>query len=96
MSHSKCRKRGFSWWIECRNRSIKKYIHYCAICGHKGYSPVIEADDFYDENAPLLSEKRHNSVIYRELTKTLPKLPLDRLGRCECCAKAQGDDFQAA
>ncbi|MBQ9183085.1 MAG: hypothetical protein IJ143_04815 [Neisseriaceae bacterium] len=31
MSHSKDRKRGFSWWIECRNRSIKKYIHYSQI-----------------------------------------------------------------
>ncbi|MBQ9183084.1 MAG: hypothetical protein IJV56_10140 [Neisseriaceae bacterium] len=57
---------------------------------------MIEADDFYDENAPLFSEKRLNRFIYQELTKTLPKLTLDRLGRCEYCAKAQGDDFQAA
>ncbi|MBR1819830.1 MAG: hypothetical protein IJ780_06860 [Neisseriaceae bacterium] len=57
---------------------------------------MIEADDFYDENAPLFSEKRLNRFIYQELTKTLPKLTLDRLGRCEYCAKAPGDDFQAA
>ncbi|MBQ9258705.1 MAG: hypothetical protein IJ187_02470 [Neisseriaceae bacterium] len=92
MSHSKYRKRGFSWCIECSVPYIKKYIRYCAICGHKGYSPVIEADDFYDKN----KEYSMNKMIYQELTKTLSKLELDRLGRCEYCAKAQGDDFQAA
>ena len=53
---------------------------------------MIEADDFYDKN----KEYSMNKMIYQELTKTLSKLELDRLGRCEYCAKAQGDDFQAA
>ncbi|MBR7003163.1 MAG: hypothetical protein IKI11_10970 [Neisseriaceae bacterium] len=92
MSHSKYVKRGFSWYIECCNRSAKKYMNTCKICGHKGYSPVIEAEDFFDKNV-LYSQKK---AIYQGLTQTLPKLPLDRLGRCEYCTQAMGDDFQAA
>ena len=46
MSHSKHTKRGYSLYIENWNRSAKKYINICCICGHKGYSPVIEQDDF--------------------------------------------------
>ncbi|MBR6026431.1 MAG: hypothetical protein IK065_02400 [Neisseriaceae bacterium] len=92
MSHSKHTKRGFSLYIECWNRSAKKYINCCAICGYRGYSPVIEVDGFFDEDGKWFAT---NKVIYKELTKTLPKLPLDKLGRCECCAKAQGDDFCA-
>ena len=46
MSHSKHTKRGYSLYIENWNRSAKKYINTCCICGHKGYSPVIEQDDF--------------------------------------------------
>lgn len=92
MSHSKYVKRGFSWYIECCNRSAKKYINICKICGHKGYSPVLDAEDFFDKNAEYSQKKS----IYQALSKTLPKLPLDRLGRCEYCAEAQGDDFQAA
>ena len=92
MSHSKYMKRGFSWYIECCNSSAKKYMNTCKICGHKGYSPVIEAEDFFDKNV-LYSQKK---AIYQGLTQTLPKLPLDRLGRCEYCTQAMGNDFQAA
>ena len=38
---------------------------------------MIEYDDFSDE------------VIYKELTKTLKKMGLDELGRCEDCARVQ-------
>lgn len=48
MSHSKVTKRGYSLYIEKWNPSAKKYINICAVCGHKGYSPVIERDDFCD------------------------------------------------
>ena len=79
MSHSKHTKRGYSLYIEKWNRSAKKYINICAICGHKGYSPVIEQGDF-----PI-----KNNVIYKELSKTLCKLELDESGRCKDCARIQ-------
>ena len=47
MSHSKYTKRGYSLYIENWNRSAKKYINTCMICGQKGYSPVIEHKDSF-------------------------------------------------
>lgn len=81
MSHSKHTKRGYSLYIEKWNGSAKKYINTCKICGHSGYSSVIERKDFCDS--------LENAAIYRELSKTLNKLELDDLGRCEFCAKVQ-------
>ena len=81
MSHSKHTKRDYSLYIENWNRSAKKYINICFICGHRGYSPVIEQDDF--------GTTLENKVIYRELSKTLCKLELDELGRCKNCARVQ-------
>jgi len=81
MSHSKMTKRGFSLYIESWNCSAKKYINICSICGHKGYSPVIEQDGFCTNLG--------NKVIYEELTKILRKLELDELGRCRDCARVQ-------
>lgn len=86
MSHSKHTKRGYSLYIEKWNPSAKKYINTCAICGHKGYSPVIEQKDFY--NNPK------NKVIYKELTKTLNKMQLDEFKRCKDCAKVQEELFK--
>ena len=40
-------------------------------------APVIENDDFED------------AVTHRELIKTLPRLELDGLGRCDQCARVQ-------
>ena len=84
MSHSKHNKKGFSLYLEKWNPSSKKYINVCKICGRKGYSQVILADDFYDKNSNIHSEKR---AIYEELIKTLNLLQLDDLGRCNVCAK---------
>ena len=81
MSHSKLIKRGYSLYIEKWDASAKKYINTCAICGHKGYSPVIEQAEF--------QERFGNWVIYKELTKTLCRMQLDSLGRCEDCAWVQ-------
>ena len=81
MSHSKQTKRDYSIYIEKWNPSAKKYINTCAICGHKGYSPVIEYEDF--------CAKLENKVIFEELSKTLRKLELDKLGRCADCATVQ-------
>ena len=81
MSHSKYTKRDYSIYIEKWNKSAKKYINVCAVCGHKGYSPVIEYDDF--------CTTPENKVIYKELSKTLCKLELDESGRCRYCAKIQ-------
>ena len=83
MSHSKFTKRGYSLYLERWNPSAKKYINTCKICGHRGYSPVIEQDGFCDE-VP-------NGAIYSELKKTLTRLPLDEFGRCEACAKVQDE-----
>ncbi len=80
MSHSKQTKRGYSLYLESWNSSAKKYINVCMICGYQGYSPVIEADSF------------KNWVVRRELMKTLPRLELDKLGRCEYCAKIQDSE----
>ena len=77
MSHDNHTKRGFSLHIEKWNGAAKRYINTCAICGRTGYSPVIENDDFEDE------------VTHRELIKTLPRLELDGLGRCDQCARVQ-------
>lgn len=73
MSHSKHIKRGYSLYIEKWNAAAKKYINTCVICGHKGYSLVIEKESFCNS--------LENKAIYRELTKTLSKLELDDLGR---------------
>lgn len=81
MSHGKMTKRGRSQYIESWNKSAKKYINTCVICGHKGYSPVIDANGFCDLPG--------NGRIYEQLKKTLLPLPLDRLGRCEDCARVQ-------
>ena len=81
MSHSKYTKRGYSLYIEKWNSSAKKYINICVICGHKGYSPVIEQIEF--------QKSFENKVIYEELTKILPKMQLDRFGRCKDCAQVQ-------
>ena len=81
MSHSKHTKRGHSLYIEKWNKSAKKYVNTCAICGANGYSPVIEYDDF--------CTSLENNVIFKELTKTLNKLELDELNRCFDCARLQ-------
>ena len=81
MSHSKFTKRGHSIYVEKWNPSAKKYINTCVLCGHKGYSPVIEQDDFCNT--------LENTAIYIELSKTLNKLELDSLGRCDDCASIQ-------
>lgn len=81
MSHSKLTKRGYSLYIEKWNTSAKKYINTCAICGQKGYSPVIEQAEF--------QESLNTWVIYKELTRTLRRMKLDKLGRCEDCARVQ-------
>lgn len=81
MSHSKYTKRCYSLYIEKWNPSAKKYINTCAICGHKGYRPVIEQTDF--------CSNLENKAIYKELTKILSKMQLDKAGRCEDCAKVQ-------
>lgn len=85
MSHSKYTKRGYSLNIEKWFRSAKKYINTCKICGYKGYSPVIEYEDF--------CTTRSNKVIFKELTKTLRKLELDESGRCRDCARVQDRDL---
>lgn len=81
MSHSQYTKRGYSLYIESWNPNAKKYIRQCTACGQKGYSPVIEQDDFCSD--PI------NKIIYTELSKTLRKLELDSSGRCEICAAVQ-------
>ena len=81
MSHSKQTKRGYSLYLENWNSSAKKYINTCAICGHRGYSPVIEQAGFCNY--------LENKAIYKELSKTLCRLQLDELGRCEDCARVQ-------
>ena len=81
MSHSKHTKRGYSIYIEKWNKSAKKYINTCVICGYKGYSPVIE-----NENFCSTLEKQ---AIFKELSKTLHRLELDEYGRCNDCASVQ-------
>ncbi|MBQ9956182.1 MAG: hypothetical protein IJO99_01275 [Ruminococcus sp.] len=81
MSHSKHTKRDYSIYIEKWNKSAKKYINTCVICGHKGYSPVVENDDF--------CTTLENKVIFKELSKTLHRLDLDEYGRCVACARVQ-------
>ncbi|MCH5163206.1 MAG: hypothetical protein J1G38_06965 [Clostridiales bacterium] len=81
MSHSKITKRGYSYRLEEWFPHAKKYINTCVICGHKGYSPVIDDEGFCDQPG--------NGAIYTELKKTLEVLPLDELGRCEYCATVQ-------
>ena len=79
MSHSKMTKRGRSQYLENWNPAAKKYINICKICGHRGYSSAIDEEDFCD----ILG----NGAIRYELKKTLERLDLDELGRCEICAR---------
>ena len=76
MSHSKHTKKGYSIYVEIWHKSAKKYINTCALCGCKGYSPVIENADF-------------DKTVRNELMKTLPKMELDEFGRCIDCARVQ-------
>ena len=71
MSHSKHTKRGYSLYLEKWNPAAKKYIHTCAMCGCRGYSPALEQEGLRD------------SVTARECFRTLPRLELDERG---CCA----------
>ena len=80
MSHSKMTKRGRSQYLENWNPAAKKYINICKICGHKGYSPAIDEEDFCD----IFSG---NWAIRYELKSTLERLELDELGRCGMCAR---------
>ena len=68
-------------YLEKWNPSAKKYINVCGICGRKGYSPVVKQDEFCSDLG--------KAVIYRELSNTLCVMTLDRLGRCEDCARVQ-------
>lgn len=81
MSHSKHTKRSYSLYIEKWNKSAKKYINTCVICGYRGYSPVIEYENF--------CTTLENKVIFKELSKILNKLELDEFGRCIDCARIQ-------
>ncbi len=81
MSHSKMTKRGRSLYVEKWNPYAKNYINTCAICGRKGYSSVIEQQDF--------CSTLEKTAIYTELSKIYDKLELDSYGRCEICAKIQ-------
>ena len=85
MSHSKQRKRGNSLYLDHWNPGAQKYIKICYLCGRKGYSPAIEAEDF--------TNSLENKAIYRELTRLFPgPLGLDSLGRCDDCARRQEKD----
>ncbi|MGN0590443.1 hypothetical protein [Ruminococcus sp.] len=79
MSHSKHTKRGYSIYIEKWNPSAKKYINTCVLCGCKGYSPALEQEGF--------CKSREQAVIFRELSRTLPRLELDERGCCADCAR---------
>lgn len=86
MSHSKMTKRGRSQYVEKWNPSAKRFINTCALCGTQGYDPSIEKEGFVREERHL-SDLEHRA-IRAELMKIYKPLPLDRLGRCEACAKA--------
>lgn len=88
MSHSKCNRRGHSFYVESRNPAAKKYINACLLCGTQGYSPALDAPDFDDDNV--------RRIIHAELSRTMKPLPLDRLGRCDVCAARQDASEAAA
>ena len=85
MSHSNFRKNGKSLYIDNWNPSAKKYIHICYLCGKKGYSPAIEAEDF--------TNSLEHKAIYNELRRMFDRpLSLDSLGRCDDCARLQDEE----
>lgn len=90
MSHSKYNKRGKSLYLDIWNPNAKKYINECSVCGHKGYSPTIEQPDFLSDTDKDPFTFTVNKAIYEELTRTFSVLELDKLGRCEDCARIQG------
>ena len=85
MSHSKKTKRGNSLYVESWNPSAKNFINTCRVCGKQGYSPSIDEEGFIHPS-PTVTNHIH-SVIHAELTTIYHPLPLDDLGRCECCAR---------
>lgn len=84
MSHSKKIKRGYSLYVEKWNPYAKKFIVTCKLCGRRGYSPTIEEDGF-------CVDAEYAAILY-ELKRTLNKLQLDELGRCETCARIQDEN----
>jgi len=87
MSHSKMTKRGYSLYIDKWNPSAKKYINTCALCGYRGYNPIIEDEGFIREFNDI--GDLEYMAVYSELKKTLKALPLDSMGRCGVCAAKQ-------
>lgn len=85
MSHSKKTKRGNSLYVESWNPAAKNYINTCTVCGRQGYKPSIEEEGFVCPS-PNVTDYKH-SAIYAELSKILPPLAVDGLGRCEQCAR---------
>ena len=90
MSHSKYHKRGRSLYLENWNPAAKKYINTCKVCGAQGYDPSIE-DEGFVHPSPNCTDTRHRAML-EELTRAYRPLPLDDMGRCECCARVMDGD----
>ncbi len=86
MSHSKMTKRGKSLYLDSWNPNAKKYLNQCKVCGHIGYSPVIDQPDFLSDEGKLPMELSLNKVIHAQLTQTYSVLELDEFGRCSICS----------
>ena len=84
MSHSKMNKRGQSLFVEKWNKSAKRFIVTCAICGKQGYDPTIDENGFIHSSESVTNYEHR--AIWAELTSIYSPLPLDGLGRCEICA----------
>lgn len=85
MSHSKKIKRGNSLYVERWNKSAKKFINVCAVCGKTGYSPTLDEEGFIHPS-PNVTDFKHRAIAV-ELSAVYQPLPLDGLGRCETCAR---------
>ena len=77
-------KRGQSLFLDKWNKSAKRFIVTCAICGKQGYAPSIDEDGFVHSSESVTNYEHR--AIWAELTATYSPLPLDELGRCEICA----------
>ncbi len=88
MSHSKMTKRGRSQYVESWNPDAKRFINTCLCCGMCGYSPALDDEDFAD-----ISKRREGFAVKRtirdELRSIMKAMPLDELGRCPDCKRAQ-------
>jgi hypothetical protein len=87
------KKRGQSFFAEVIDRSAKKFLNQCSLCGRVGLLPnaldveQVAAQENKAVDRHIREAEFSRSTAVKHLRKRYEPLPLDRLGRCEVCAR---------